>query len=172
MRLRLDFLPDRPHPRDLTLKETDVTETTITDPHEGARIREVVRESVDQAFRHRVAVAIGRFGSDVTRLLTLRREQHDVDPDRWIDLCQSPFAAKSPAEFQTLASILCVEPRWLAIGSGPVVGKTMTGWTPPPAGWFTFGTHVDGGVELEFSDDLHPDDGLPRYERPREAVAA
>ena len=149
-----------------------MTESTTRDPHQGARIREVVRKGVDRAFRQRIAVAIDRFGPDVTRLLTLRREQHNVDPDRWVELCQSPLAAASSAEFQTLASVLCVEAKWLAIGSGPIVGDTMTGWTPPPAGWFTFGTHVDVPIELEFSDELYPDDGLPRWERPREAVAA
>lgn len=73
--------------------------------------------------------------------------------------CQSPDVPSSPADFQTLASILCVEPKRLAIG------RSLGGWTPPPAGWFTFGSHEhehEHELELEFSDELHADDGLPR----------
>lgn len=36
-----------------------------------------------------------------------------------------------------------------------------------PEGWFPFGTHVDSGVELEFSDETGEDD-LPLWERPAE----
>lgn len=146
---------------------------TTTDPHGGVRIRAVVRDGFDRAFRARVAVAIGRFSEDATRVLTLRREQFDISAERWLDLCESPQNAASREEFQAFAGALCVNARWLAIGSGPIVNDSVTGWTPPPPGWFTFGTHVDEPeVELEFSDEVDPADGLPRFERPRTTVTA
>lgn len=38
-------------------------------------------------------------------------------------------------------------------------------YLPPPPGWFTFGTHVDSDVSLEFSKELD-EDGLPFWEKP------
>lgn len=44
--------------------------------------------------------------------------------------------------------------------------KTEHGWfRPPPIGWFSFGTHVDQPVQLEFSEETG-EDGLPLWERP------
>lgn len=145
---------------------------TTADPHDGARIRAVVRDATNRAFRSRVATAIGRFRDDATRVLTLRREQFAISPERWLELCASAQNAISRQEFQAFAGALCVSPRRLAIGSGPIDDPKATGWTPPPVGWFTFGSHVDVEVALEFSEATDPGDGLPRFERPRIEVAA
>lgn len=36
----------------------------------------------------------------------------------------------------------------------------------PPPGWFTFGTHIEEDVKLEFYGAQYTEDGLPLWERP------
>jgi hypothetical protein len=38
-------------------------------------------------------------------------------------------------------------------------------WQEPPEGWFTFGTHIDQPIRLEFSTETG-EDGIPLWERP------
>lgn len=44
-------------------------------------------------------------------------------------------------------------------------GASEVTYREPPKGWYTFGTHVDVIVRLEFSEEVG-DDGLPLWERP------
>lgn len=36
-----------------------------------------------------------------------------------------------------------------------------------PEGWYQFGTHVDYPGDLEFSEEIDEEDGLPLWERPK-----
>ena len=126
---------------------------------ESLRIRKVVQHASDTAFRARVQRAIDtRFGEHGMDLLDSCRQGEGISEQRWRVLSHSTRLASSPAEFQSFARALRVAPRWLATGSG---------WmNEPPAGWFTFGTHVDRpDLALDFSEALG-EDLLPLWERP------
>lgn len=142
---------------------------TLSDSDELQRFTRIAQDAADAAFRVRVRNAvtlrIDQLGSD--EMIRIRREA-GIDVHRWIALRRSTRNASSPEEFQVFAGVLGVSARWLAIGMG-----TPAVFEHPPAGWETFGSHVDRpDVELEFSTRVGPEDGLPLWERPRLLAAA
>lgn len=66
----------------------------------------------------------------------------------------------------TVDQTICDHAAELAVGSiNRLYLESKVVWVEPPEGWFTFGTHVDQPVKLEFSEDTS-EDGLPLWERP------
>lgn len=141
---------------------------TPIDLHDGARIRAVVKAAADEAYTARVDVAVrqlmGKTGvENYGTIKTELMEKAGLEHDEFVAL-HGTVSGHTPRNFQAFARVLGVSARWLAIG-GP--------WPQePPAGWSTFGTHLDGPSELEFSLTLDPGDLMPLWERPRAEVGA
>lgn len=140
----------------------------LNDPHDGARIRAVVRAAADDAYAARVDTAVRHLmeKSGVTDYGTITSElmeKTELEHDEFVALHRT-VRGHTPRNFQAFARVLGVSARWLAIG-GPWLQA-------PPAGWSTFGTHLDSPEDLEFSLTLDPGDLMPLWERPRTEVIA
>lgn len=135
---------------------------TLFDEAHGERIRRLVQDAFDAAFRARVQRAVtDRIHEAGMDALVRRQRAAGIDRDRWMLLTRSTRDAASPAEFKAFARVLRVSARWLAIGSAEPVR-----FQAPPEGWAAFGTHVDQpDLKLEFSAEVDEEDGLPLWER-------
>jgi hypothetical protein len=135
----------------------------------------VVQRAADIAFQAHVRKAMvdlhAHLGPRSGYKLVERRQASGIDARRWIALRRSVRAAKSPAEFQLLASVLGVSAKWLATGERDAGDSSPTrSQLHPPTGWSIFGSMEQDG-QLEFSTETD-DAGMPLWQRPRQEVTA
>lgn len=93
-------------------------------PEERARIERVVQEAADRAYAARVQRAFAaRWNEGRFMEMAAEVERSEALDDRaWERLCASCRGA-TREEFLAFARALRCEPRWLAVGSGPMAAR-------------------------------------------------
>lgn len=142
---------------------------------ESERIRAVVAEAADRAYRARVSRAINAGvqrdrvsalpGHERLSTVAERMSAESMTDDEWNAAAQSRRGL-TKEQFQRFARVLGVSAKWLAIGTWR---DSRDGYLPPPASdtaspWPDFGTHSHASTPVEFHPQVD-DGGMPMWER-------